>query len=100
MLTSKIKELIDQLDEECKKERVVISMTAFDGEGEIFTLQTNQKLGVGIAIQQQIEMWEEMAECDCENCQKRKAQPAHEFHVDNVEDLVDVLDRIANGEFD
>lgn len=100
MLTNKIKELINQLDEECKNERVVISMTAFDSEGEIFTLQTNQKLGVGIAIQQQIEMWEEMAECDCENCQKRKAQPAHEFHVDSVEDLVDVLDRIANGEFD
>lgn len=102
MLTNKITELIQQLDAECEKEGVVISLTAFDEEGETVLLQTQNKSLASLAIVEQIKQVKKMADCDCENCAKMRADQAastHEFHVNSQEELVDVIDRIFKGEF-
>lgn len=102
MLTNKIKDLIQQLDAECVKEGVVISLTAFDEDGEICLLQTQNKAGAIIAIEEQVKQLTKIPDCDCENCTRTRTEQAastHEFHVSSPEELVDALDRILKGEF-
>lgn len=102
MLTNKIINLINQLDEECKKEKVIISLTVFDEKGEAKLVQSNNKIGALVAVGEQIKQLEQLSNWDCENCQKKSNDdtPKHKFHVNSAEDLADVLDRIAKGEFD
>lgn len=106
-MNRKIRSLIKELTEECDKEKVSLICTA-NNQGETvsaicgglvdlsFCLESKKKLSEKLPIHPEI-----LRKSAVEALEEVKSDNhKHTFVIENAEDLQDILNRIASGEFD
>lgn len=111
LLNKKIKELLEELAEECKNEKVTLVCTAHSG-GESLTAVYGGITNLAYALAIQDKKLQEKFEIPPETLRstalrvldelqgKKSEKKEHTFVVDNVADLKDIFNRIVSGEFD
>lgn len=74
-MNEKITNLITELTEECAKEKVILSLCAFDKSGIAIVTQFGNNAMKKIAIDQQVEAWfESLEKCGCAGCKAMMAE--------------------------
>ena len=97
-MNRKIRSLIKELGNECEKEKIPLLCTVSDEGEAISSIQGNfEDVAFCMAIQEQklIEVLPISALKEA-----RSDSHQHTFVIENAEDLQDILNRIASGEFD
>ncbi|MFD2390637.1 hypothetical protein [Enterococcus gallinarum] len=111
-MSEKIQRLIEELAEECRKEKVGLSLAVLDAEGEMALAQAGPESLVSIAtLEQYNHVKEELTELDCD-CPKHRMlkelygietentpKQTHTFVTDNPNDVLDIISRALRGEF-
>lgn len=73
-MNEKITNLITELIAECAKEKVALSLCAFDKKGVALTGQVGSKAKIETAVDQQIEAWvDSLRKCGCPGCKEKLA---------------------------
>ena len=74
-MDEKITNLITELAAECAKEKVILSLCAFDKSGIAIGTQVGNNAMKKIAIDQQVEAWfESLEKCGCAGCKAMMAE--------------------------
>ncbi len=107
-MNRKIRSLIKELGNECEKEKIPLLCTVSDEGEAISSIQGNfEDVAFCMAIQEQklseilpisVEKVRQSAVSALKEARSDSHQ--HTFVIENAEDLQDILNRIASGEFD
>jgi hypothetical protein len=110
MISKKIQKMINDLNDECENEGVTLTLGVLSEEDQVGISQYGNTGSLATLIKEQIKGIVENVsdECDCPACKAAREfreeleeteEVDHEFIINSPEDLVDVLKRIAEGEF-
>lgn len=111
-MNEKIQKLIEELAEECQKEKVGLSLATLSVTGEMEIAQVGKATLVSIAaLEQYNHVKEELTQSDCV-CPKHRmlkelygietentAKQTHTFVTDDLNDALNILSRALRGEF-